>query len=123
MKRLVCDPSEFRPPEISQRWETVSEEVFSDFLERYPRILKIHRYEYANGRIVVWVDDLCGQYYGQVVAMCGLFFLDNLASFMSKFSAFSSRALSSYQVLVNYQDVIDEIESMLNIAESEMEDV
>ena len=55
--------------------------------------------------------------------MCGLFFLDNLTSFMPKFSAFSSRALSSYQVLVNYQDVIDEIESMLSIAESEMEDV
>lgn len=123
MKRLVCDPSEFRPPEISQRWETVSEEVFSDFLERYPRILKIHRYEYANGRIVAWVDDLCGQYYGQVVAMCSLFSLDNLTSFMPEFPAFSSRALSSYQVLVNYQDVIDEIESMLSIAESEMEDV
>ena len=123
MKRLICDPSDFRSPEIPQRWETVSTEAFSDFLERYPRILKIRRYEYANGQIMAWVDDLCGQYYGQVVAMCGLFYLDNATSFMPEFSTFSSRALSSYQVLVNYQDVIDEIESMLSIAESEIENV
>lgn len=90
-----------------------------DFLKRYPRTLIPHKNKYDDGCVVSWADYTINPYYEQIVAKCYLFHRDDFEHMAPE----SISGLSSCRVLINYQDVIDEVESMLSIAESKMEDV
>lgn len=119
MWRLVCYPSDFQPPNIKGQWKDVSAEAFMDFLKRYPRTLIPHKNKYDDGCVVSWADYTINPYYEQIVAKCYFFYRDDSAHIAPE----SISGLSSCRVLINYQDVIDEVESMLSRAESKMEDV
>lgn len=119
MWRLVCYPSDFQPPKIKGQWKDVSAEAFMDFLKQYPRTLIPHKNKYDDGCVVSWADYTINPYYEQIVAKCYLFHRDDSAHMSPE----SISGLYSCRVLINYQDVIDEVESMLSRAESEMEDV
>lgn len=88
-----------------------------DFLKRYPRTLIPHKNKYDDGCVVSWADYTINPYYEQIVAKCYLFHRDDFEHMAPE----SISGLSSCRVLINYQDVIDEVESMLSRAESKME--
>ena len=88
-----------------------------DFLKRYPRTLIPHKNKYDDGCVVSWADYTINPYYEQIVAKCYLFHRDDFEHMAPE----SISGLSSCLVLINYQDVIDEVESMLSRAESKME--